>query len=165
MSEEEKKNDYELKDSGTRKVFGTGANRDLSSGKGRFDLLPMETIRALAIHFEKGCDKYGPRNWEKGIPISRYMDSAMRHLCQFVDGQDDENHLVAALWNIACAYQTVLWVQHGRLPTDLYDLPNKATLPMPYGDRPIFMWVKNVWEKIPTLKDVENSIKSQETEQ
>ena len=50
--------DYKLKDSGTRKVFETGANRDLSSGKGRFDLVPWETIRALAIHFEKGCNKY-----------------------------------------------------------------------------------------------------------
>ncbi len=157
--EPERKKDYTLKDSGTRKVFETGANRDLSSGKGRFDLLPMETLRALAIHFEKGCDKYGPRNWEKGIPVARYMDSAIRHLFQFIDGQEDENHLIAALWNVACAYQTILWIQHGMLAGNLYDLPNKVTLPMPYGDKPMFVWVKNEWEKIPTLKELENSIK------
>jgi len=130
---EKKKDDYTLKDSGTRKVFETGANRDLSSGKGRFDLLPPATIRALAIHYEKGCDKYGPRNWEKGIPISRFIDSAMRHLLQFMDGMDDENHLIAALWNIAGAYETILRIQWGMLPTELYDFPRKIELPNPYG--------------------------------
>lgn len=34
----------ELKDSGERKVFETGAMRDISEGKGRCDLLPLDTI-------------------------------------------------------------------------------------------------------------------------
>jgi hypothetical protein len=34
----------ELKDSGDRKVFETGAMRDISEGKGRCDLLPLDTI-------------------------------------------------------------------------------------------------------------------------
>jgi hypothetical protein len=125
--------DYEIKDSGQRRDFGTGAVRDMSQGKGRFDLIPWQTIRALAIHYEKGCKKYGDRNWEKGIPVSSFLDSAMRHLAQVVDGRDDENHLVASLWNIACAYQTILWIQEGKLPPELYNLPRKITLPDPYS--------------------------------
>jgi len=124
--------DYTLKDSGTRKKFETGARRDLSSGKGRFDLLPPQTLRALAIHFEKGCDKYGERNWEKGIPVSRYIDSGLRHTLQFLDGEDDENHLIAAIWNLVCAYETILRTQQGRLPKKLYDLPRKVKLPPVY---------------------------------
>ena len=124
--------DYELKDSGERTIFDTGANRDISSGKGRFDLLPPATLRAISIHYEKGCIKYGDRNWEKGIPISRYMDSGIRHLLQFEDGCEDENHLVAALWNLMCAYETILRIQNGKLSQELYDLPNKVTLPDPY---------------------------------
>ena len=62
--------DYDIKDSGKRSEFETGAVRDIQSGKGRFDLLPWDTIWALAKHFEKGCEKYGDRNWEKGIPLS-----------------------------------------------------------------------------------------------
>jgi hypothetical protein len=123
---------YEVKDSGQRKEFTTGAHRDLSSGKGRFDLLPPQTIRALAIHFEKGACKYEERNWEKGIPVSRFLDSAMRHLLQFEDGCQDENHLVASLWNLVCMYETILRVQQGVLPAELYDLPNKITLPEVY---------------------------------
>ena len=132
MATEEKKKDYTIKDSGERTEFGTGAVRDLQSGKGRFDLLPMETLRALAIHYEKGCQKYGDRNWEKGIQIHTYFNSAMRHLAQCIDGQNDENHLISAIWNLFCAYQTILWMQEGKLPKKLYDLPRKLILPSPY---------------------------------
>ena len=124
--------DYNLKDSGERKEFVTGAHRDLSSGKGRFDLLPPATLRALAIHFEKGAIKYEARNWEAGIPISRFVDSGMRHFLQFVNGHEDENHLAAAMWNLVCAYETILRIQKGELPKELYDLPKKVTLPDPY---------------------------------
>ena len=127
--------DYRIKDSGERAEFKTGAHRDLSSGKGRFDLLPPATIRALAIHFEKGAVKYEERNWEKGIPVKRFTDSAIRHLLQFLDGCDDENHLIAALWNVTCLYETVLRTQNGRLPPELYDLPKKIKLPDPYGEK------------------------------
>jgi hypothetical protein len=123
---------YEIKDSGERKKFETGAHRDLSLGKGRFDLIPPKTLRALAIHYEKGANKYEERNWEKGIPVSRYIDSCFRHLYQFVDGCNDENHLIAALWNIYCLYETILRMQNGILPETLYDLPNKIKLPDVY---------------------------------
>jgi hypothetical protein len=127
----EEKN-YQIKDSGSRRKFGTGAVRDMSSGKGRFDLIPWEVIRALAIHYEKGCLKYGDRNWEKGIPVASFLDSAMRHLAQVIDGRDDENHLIAALWNVTCAYQTILRIQRGEYPKKLYNLPRKVKLPEPY---------------------------------
>ena len=129
---EEKKADYRIKDSGARRNWKTGAVRDVTPNKGRFDLLPWATIRALAIHYQKGCEKYGDRNWEKGIPVSSFLDSAMRHLAQVIDGRDDENHLIAALWNVCCAYQTILWIQEKRLPKYLYDLPKKVKLPNPY---------------------------------
>ena len=122
---------YNIKDSGKRKIFDTGANRDVSSDKGRFDLLPPATIKALAIHYEKGCNKYGDRNWEKGIPIANYTSSGLRHIFLFIDGQNDENHLIAAIWNLVCAYETILRIQHRLLPKDLYNLPNKVTLPTP----------------------------------
>jgi hypothetical protein len=53
-----------VKDSGKRQEFSTGARRDISTGKGRFDLLPPYAITRLAQHFENGSLKYGDRNWE-----------------------------------------------------------------------------------------------------
>lgn len=41
----------ELKDSGNRRDFGTGAVRDMAEGKGRCDLLPLDIIHNLFDHF------------------------------------------------------------------------------------------------------------------
>ena len=132
--------DYKIKDSGARRDFGTGAVRDITPNKGRFDLLPWATIRALAIHYQRGCEKYGPRNWEKGIIVSSFFDSGIRHAAQVIDGLNDENHAIAAIWNLCCGYQTILWIQEGKLSIELYDLPNKITLPDPYGRYSYATW-------------------------
>jgi len=114
---------FEITDSGTRKEFGTGAVRDAQTGKGRFDLLPPEALSRLAKHFEGGALKYADRNWEKGIPMSRFMDSGIRHAFQFLAGADDEDHLAAAAWNFMCAIETEHRVDDGRLSPALLDLP------------------------------------------
>lgn len=87
-------------DSGDRTVFSTGSVRDMHEGKGRCDLLPMCVLLRLARHYENGCKKYGDRNWEKGIPAHSFADSAMRHIFKYMDGQRDEDHLIAAIWNL-----------------------------------------------------------------
>lgn len=89
-----------IADSGDRTQFSTGAVRDMHEGKGRFDLLPMCVLLRLARHYENGCLKYGDRNWEKGIPCHSFADSAMRHLVKYMDGWRDEDHLIAAIWNL-----------------------------------------------------------------
>ena len=89
-----------IKDSGERTEFASGAVRDMHEGKGRFDLLPMCVLMRLAQHYEAGSLKYGDRNWEKGIPCHSYADSAMRHIVKYMDGWKDEDHLIAAVWNL-----------------------------------------------------------------
>ena len=95
-----------VKDSGKREEFNSGSKRDSRVGKGRFDLLPGRAMKRLAKHFENGAVKYGDNNWQKGQPISRYMDSAMRHIFCYLMGMDDEDHLVAGAWNLMCACET-----------------------------------------------------------
>ena len=92
-----------IKDSGERTEFGTGAVRDMHTGKGRMDLLPWEALIEVSKHCEEGALKYGERNCEKGIPIHSLVDSAFRHLAKYTIGMDDENHLRAAAWNILFA--------------------------------------------------------------
>ena len=111
------------KDSGERRKFDTGSQRDLRSGKGRFDLLPARAMKLLAQHFENGAEKYEARNWEKGQPLSVYMDSGMRHIFAHLEGKRDEPHLIAAAWNILCCIDTEARVNEGLLPPELADLP------------------------------------------
>lgn len=43
----------EIKDSGERTRFDTGAVRDMHTGKGRMDLLPWEALVEVSKHCEK----------------------------------------------------------------------------------------------------------------
>lgn len=109
----------QLKTTGEMQEFETGAHRDSQAGKGRFDLIPPEALRAVAIRFEQGAIVYGERNWEKGMPVGRFLDSAMRHICDYESGDRSEDHLAAAAWNILCAHETDRRIKHGDLPAAL----------------------------------------------
>ncbi len=110
----------------------TGSQRDTREGKGRFDLLPTRALKRLAIHFEKGALKYDERNWEKGQPISRMMDSGLRHANAYLQGERDEDHLIAAAWNILCAVDTEERIKIGMLSPELDDIP-----------KPVFPFMKS----------------------
>lgn len=107
----------EILDSGERTEFQTGAVRDMHEGKGRFDLLPMCVLMRLAKHYEKGALKYEERNWEKGIDAHSFADSAFRHLVKYMDGWNDEDHLIAAIWNL-CG---LAWTEEKK--PELVDIP------------------------------------------
>jgi hypothetical protein len=111
----------QIKDSGQRQEFVTGAVRDTQSGKGRYDLVPPLPLHLLGQWFEAGCLKYGERNFERGIPVGRYVDSAFRHLNKYRMGLRDEPHLIAGLWNLWNAIDTVYKIKLGLLPKELDD--------------------------------------------
>lgn len=113
----------EIKDSGKRQEFGTGAVRDVQDGKGRYDLLPFHAIERVAKIFEGGAKKYNAENWRHGIPLRRFLDSAIRHLSKAAQGQRDEDHFAMAAWNVMCLIETKFMIDKGILPVELEDLP------------------------------------------
>lgn len=115
--------EFVVKDSGAREEFDTGSRRDTRQGKGRFDLVSPIALRRLAQQYEAGALKYGDRNWEKGQPLSRYVDSAMRHLNAWLAGDRAEDHLIAAAWNCFAYVHTEEKIRTGKLPAHLNDMP------------------------------------------
>lgn len=109
-------------DAASVETFPSGAVRDNRIGKGRYDLLPPRAVDLVSKHFEAGARKYGDRNWEKGQPVSRYLDSGLRHAFRALKGDTDEDHLVAAAWNLLAAIETRERARAGRLPLDLNDV-------------------------------------------
>lgn len=88
-----------------RETHPTGAIREVKEE--RYDLIPTEPIRLLAVHYGRGAQKYEERNWEKGLPWSNMFNSARRHMDAWLNGQDIDpdpimraHHLVAAIWNL-----------------------------------------------------------------
>jgi hypothetical protein len=61
----------------------------------------------VAKHFEEGAEKYGENNWQKGLPVHSFINSAIRHLLKHKSGWDDEPHDRAFVWNIICAIWTI----------------------------------------------------------
>lgn len=115
-----------VKDSGKRESFGTGSVRDSREGKGRYDLIPTYPLARLARHYENGARKYGDRNWERGQPVSRYFDSAVRHLFRFWAGDEDEDHLSAAAWNVFAIIHTLEAAKNKQVPATLDDRPRSV---------------------------------------
>ena len=122
-----------LPDSGERIEFKTGAVRDTTIGKGRYDLLSPIAIKRLAQHYENGSIKYDDRNWEKGMPLKRFLDSAIRHLFQLLDGDDQEDHAAAAMWNIAGFIHIQEKIRRG-------ELPSKLAEGLSWNPIPLFKW-------------------------
>jgi hypothetical protein len=122
--------DYDLKDSGTRREFDTGAKRDAATGKGRYDLISPLATRRKAILLEKGAIKYDARNWEKGMPLSVFLDCAKRHLDKYLEGLRDEDHLAAASWNIDCMMHFEEMIARGLKPAELDDMPSYVPAPV-----------------------------------
>lgn len=126
--------EFTMKDSGKREHFDSGAVRDTRDGKGRFDLVSFLALDRYAKVLERGAAKYAARNWESGMPISRCVDSAMRHLGQFMLGQSDEDHLGQAAWNLMSALHFDEGIKRGIYPTELDDRPRYKQVPQQPDD-------------------------------
>ena len=114
----------EMQDSGKREKFTSGAVRDTDEGKPRPDLISPFATEKLADWLRLGAEKYAPRNWERGLPLSRCLASALRHLMKYQQGvRDGEDNLTAAFCNLMFMLHTTEMIERGVLPESLNDLP------------------------------------------
>lgn len=98
--------DFILKDSGQRKTFSGGMERDVGDDKPNFTLLYYPMLKRWASHMAKGAKKYGKKNWMKAEgqeELERFQESAIRHMYQWLNGEVDEDHASAVFFNITGA--------------------------------------------------------------
>lgn len=96
--------EFVTKDSGQRQEFSTGMVRDIQTDKPRYDLCYWPMITRWAELMNRGAVKYGARNWEKAATqeeAERFRASALRHLIQWFNGDDEEDHAAAVFFNIS----------------------------------------------------------------
>ena len=84
-------------------AFETGAVRGTDHADCNVALIPSEAIRAIGRAFAEGTKKYGRDNWLKGMPQTNLIQHAQEHIMSFLDGDESEEHLGHALWNLAVA--------------------------------------------------------------
>ena len=69
-------------------------------GKLRYDLIPPYSLRKLAEVYTIGAEKYGDRNWEKGISKDQLVAALMRHTelyrgGEMCDKEDGQHHMAS----------------------------------------------------------------------
>lgn len=89
--------------------YSTGGLKE-NAGKPNLALVPYEAIARMAYRLEEGTKKYGTDNWKLGFPIRDAISASLRHLYQYMSGHTDEDHLAAAMVNIAFV---TYWETHG----------------------------------------------------
>lgn len=78
--------------------------RDVTDDKMLWHLVadgPM--LRRWAAHLTGGAKKYAPRNWMKAsgdAEYERFRESAFRHFMQWYNGDTDEDHAAAVMFNL-----------------------------------------------------------------
>ncbi len=105
-----------------KEQFSTGAMRDQQIGKTRYDLIPIWVDKRLADLLESGAIKYAEYNWAKGMPVKRTYASLRRHLRQLLERDRSEDHFAAVLFNAMVLEHTLVGIEDGSLPPELYDL-------------------------------------------
>ena len=119
---------YITKDSGKREDFKTGARRDIQLDKPRYDLIPPSALKRLADLYSRGAVKYGENNFQKGIPFKRVYASMYRHMIQFAEGENTEDHLAAVAWNAFALMFYQEQIKNKRLPKELDDMDYNGTI-------------------------------------
>ncbi len=113
---------------GDVEVLGNGCVRQKSTGRGAYELMSPFVAEADAKLFEWGSvNRGGDRNWEKGCPFSRCVQSMYRHLIKFTMREADEDHddNLAAIrfWAGAMIHYQEM-IRRGILPGSLDDMPH-----------------------------------------
>lgn len=82
-------------------AFEGGSFRQKDLGNGVFHCMPVSGIRRLSQRYELGTVKYENGDaYKDGLPTSQCFDHALKHLFEYLDGDNTEDHLAAAAWNI-----------------------------------------------------------------
>lgn len=121
--------------------YSTGAQRDSRSGKGALQWVPWDALWLVSNIYEngnKGRSKTGDgndRNWENGMALIDFLQSAMNHITAHIAGDRSEPHISMAVWNLLNYLQTSIWVVLGFRSKELNKLPDHRSNWKP-GDEP-----------------------------
>ena len=87
----------------TVKADGGGTKNDRADAKPRTDLVSPSLMIGAARVLAPGAEKYGERNWERGMKWSRPFGAAIRHMWAWFMGEDlDPETGLHHLWHAGC---------------------------------------------------------------
>ena len=74
-----------------------------NAGKPEWSLVDFQSLEPMVRVLEFGAKKYSRNNWKKGLPINSILDSLMRHVIAYKDGEDlDPESGVSHIGHMMC---------------------------------------------------------------
>lgn len=99
--------------------------KKFDAGKPRIELIAPEMLTGTADILTFGAEKYGARNWEKGMSWSRVFGALMRHMWAWWAGEKlDPETGKPHLWHASCCLMFLIAYEQRNSGTD--DRPSSA---------------------------------------
>ena len=86
-----------------KNVSKSGFEREDKSEKLNYNLVPLWFWTRLAKLYTEGARTHGARNWEKASTfqdLQSFRESAFRHFIQYMNGDTNEDHMAAVVFNL-----------------------------------------------------------------
>lgn len=102
------------------------SKKEYSKGKSKIHYIPAEIILGMGHAFEMGAEKHGPYSFrDNPIDYTELIDSTMRHLLAFMNGEDnDPESGLPHLWHAGCNIGMLEWTRVNAPEKD--DRPKKS---------------------------------------
>lgn len=90
------------------------ATMKYDSDKEPLSWIPKECNKGIAEVLAYGADKYEKDNWRRGMPMSRYISAALRHINAWNSGEDvDPESGLSHIDHAMCGLMFVQWyIEH-----------------------------------------------------
>lgn len=93
---------FKTENSWNNLTYSWWAKREDKTGKPRWSLIPIPELKRVAELYTRGAEIYGDYNWAKGdlAYAEKAKDSLMRHMYQYLEWDEIEDHMAAVVWNL-----------------------------------------------------------------
>lgn len=109
---------HPAKTNGAQEKDSAGGTK-YDNGKPPISLVVSEAIWEEARVMGFGEKKYGTWNWTKGLSILRLLSAAMRHILQFLMGEDNDKETgIIHLAHARCCLGMAIWTYNHRKDLD-----------------------------------------------
>jgi len=88
----------------TKPTIPTNPQADrFNEGKPAYSLIDLESLEPMAKVLEYGATKYSKDNWKQGMPITKILDSMLRHIAALRNGNlNDSESKLSHIGHIQC---------------------------------------------------------------
>ena len=87
--------------------------------KAPMSLLDYYALEQIALVLKFGAQKYAPHNWRNGFQFTRLTDASLRHIGQWLSGEDkDQESGISHIAHAACSMLFLLWMERNKPELD-----------------------------------------------